>query len=415
MRFRVICPALVSALIFCSLCMAQTDGSLTDAQVSAAIDRALHGRHHQLGLRLNDVQTAIFSGVVCKTCGTSGYTIWVYTAESWIETQAVRAKREMLPFGLSDVTPDMRLPYIRVLALPSTADYITGAGLSMASSVHRVVLSSTDRSETVQPLESSTSSVEGNSAFRSVEYTSAGAVFSVSDVERLRHMDKNQEFFVVVVGDNQNKFFKVKSRFFKQLFGQSAANASDTDKPPLVTRSEERKVAAPAPHQTYASTSDTQESPTVAIPKRTEVVVNREPLKEPSAKSPPAAEVARTTELPNIPIAPRPPRTVAPPSSTANNALGVTTSARADNTGVDIVRVARGSVAASVGLHVTDVIYEVDGIPVNSSVELETELARKAPGTKVRLSYMFRMFSSSEFDYYSNEKFVVLGSPSGGT
>jgi hypothetical protein len=199
---------------------ADTSSSLTDAQVNAAIDHALHGKRHIIGLTLNDVQTAIFSGMVCETCGTSGYTIHVYTAESWIEQEAIRARDEMLPFNLESVTTEMRLPYLRVVALPSTADYVSGAGMSMASSVHRVVLSSTDRNETIQPLETSNAAVETNSAFRSVDYASASTVFALQDVEALRQKDKNGEFFIVVVGDNQNKFFKVKTKFFKQLFGK---------------------------------------------------------------------------------------------------------------------------------------------------------------------------------------------------
>ena len=158
--------------------------------------------------------------MACGTCATSGYTIHVYTAESWIEEQAARARGEMMPFTLEDVPREMRMPYLRVVALPSTANYLTGAGLSMASPVHRVVLSSTDRAETIQPLETSNSTVEGNNAFRSVTYGSASAVFTLRDVERLRQMDKNGEFFIVVVGDNQNKFFKVKSKFFRQVFGK---------------------------------------------------------------------------------------------------------------------------------------------------------------------------------------------------
>src|ERR1700687_447726 len=46
----------------------------------------------------------------------------------------------------------------------------------------------------------------------------ASAEFSLSDVARLRDSDPKGEFFIVVVGDNQNKFFKVKSRDFKTLF-----------------------------------------------------------------------------------------------------------------------------------------------------------------------------------------------------
>jgi len=192
---------------------------LSDSDVANAIEAALHGKRHGIGLRLNDVQTSVFSSMACTTCGVSGYTIFIYTPEQWIEFQAINARKEMLPFGIADVTPDMRRPALHVLALPSKAEYINGTGLSRASSVHRVVLSSTDRSETVQPLESTNGTVQDNSAFRSVDYTSAGATFAMGDVERLRSQDKNREFFIVVVGDNQNKFFKVKSRMFKELFG----------------------------------------------------------------------------------------------------------------------------------------------------------------------------------------------------
>lgn len=89
----------------------------------------------------------------------------------------------------------------------------------MASSVHRVVLSSTDRSDVIQPLSESQTEVESNSALRSFTQSSAGAVFSMEDVERLRSEDPKREFFIVVVGDNQNKYFKVKTRFFNRLFG----------------------------------------------------------------------------------------------------------------------------------------------------------------------------------------------------
>jgi len=207
----------LAALLLSCVCVAQT--SLTDAQVTDAINNALFGKRHSIGLTLNDVQTNLFSGLICKTCQTTGYTIYVYTPESWIELKAVQAHREMLPFGLTDVTPEMRLPYIHVLASPSRPEYLNASGMGMASSVHRVVLSSTDRSDVIQPLSESHDEVELNSALRSFTQASAGAVFSVADVERLRSKDPNQEFFVVVVGDNKNKYFKVKSRFFKQLFG----------------------------------------------------------------------------------------------------------------------------------------------------------------------------------------------------
>jgi hypothetical protein len=195
------------------------NGSMSDAEVRAAIDNALHGKRHDVGLALNDLQKSTFSSVGCETCGVSGYTIVVYTPEQWIELLAVQAAKEMLPFGMESITPEMRQRYLHVVAMPSTANYINANGLSAASSVHRVVLVNTDRTETVQPLQVTPGTVQSNSALRSIEYIKADTVFAMSDVDRLRAEDKNGEFFIVVVGDNQNKFFKIKSRMFKQLFG----------------------------------------------------------------------------------------------------------------------------------------------------------------------------------------------------
>lgn len=193
---------------------------MSDAEVRAAIDNALHGKHHDIGLALNDLQKSTFSSLGCETCGISGYTIFVYTPEQWIELLAVQAAKEMVPFGLESISPEMRQPYLHVVAMPSTANYINANGISAASSVHRVVLVNTDRTETVQPLQVTPGTVQSNSALRAIEYTKADTVFAMSDVDRLRSEDKNGEFFIVVVGDNQNKFFKVKSRMFKELFGR---------------------------------------------------------------------------------------------------------------------------------------------------------------------------------------------------
>jgi hypothetical protein len=229
--------------------------TLTDAQVIAAINRAL-GKRHEIGLTLNDVQTHVFSGLVCKTCGTTGYTIFVYTPESWIELKAVQARREMLPFGSESVTPEMRLPYIHVLASPSRPEYLDAGGMGMASSVHRVVLSSTDRSDVIQPLSESQSEVESNSALRSFAQSSAGAVFSMEDVERVRSEDPKREFFFVVVGDNRNKYFKVKTRFFNQLFGLNSDSAYAGLKS---TSGEGRASKKPAPESSYKNrTAETQ-------------------------------------------------------------------------------------------------------------------------------------------------------------
>jgi hypothetical protein len=200
-----------------------TTGRLTDDQVRSAIIRgSLDRKNHVVGLVLNDKQTAVGSAMLAAMANNnsyqvSGYTIVVYTPEQWIESLAFHARREMAEFFFANVNETMREPNLRVVAYPSQAAYLNGVGLSMASSVHRVVLSDTARVTTIQPLEVTHESVQSNSAFRSYDYTSAGATFSMADVERIRATDVKSEFFIVVVGDKSNKFFKVKERF---NFGQ---------------------------------------------------------------------------------------------------------------------------------------------------------------------------------------------------
>jgi hypothetical protein len=65
----------------------------------------------------------------------AAYSIVVYTPLKWIEYEAAVAHRQLRPFTYADVTPVMREPILRVMAYPSRADYITGTGLSMSSSV----------------------------------------------------------------------------------------------------------------------------------------------------------------------------------------------------------------------------------------------------------------------------------------
>lgn len=345
--------------------------SLTDAQVLAAINRAFTGKRHQIGLALNDKQTAFFSGLACTTCQTTGYTIFVYTPESWIELQAVQARREMLPFGLADVTPEMRMPYIHVLASPSAAEYLNANGMGMASSVHRVVLSSTDNTDVVQPLSESHSTVETNSALRSFTQASAGAVFSLGDVERLRSKDPKGEFFIIVVGDNLNKYFKVKTRFFNQLFGQTPD-----------TRYEQAKVA---PQQTIGQSARG----------------NTSGNERAEGAPPPSATAKAPDEMRGVPTDPAMgssgssnaldpgPRTVSPQSQNGAVLLGLTVATWGQG-GAEIVKIAPDSAADRAGLHIGEVIRSVDGKPVRSVTDFAAALVNRAPGSKISLTYLFR-------------------------
>ncbi len=172
-------------------------GLLSEQEISEAIQG---NSRHAAGLRLNDVQTRLLSGMLCKTCGASGYTTTIYTPQQWIAHAAQYARREMMPFSRAEVTDDMRQPLLHVEALPSSPDYLNANGFSMASSVHRIVLSDTARQITIQPLEVTHGRVETNSALRSATFGTAAASFLMADVERLRATDPKGEFFVVVVG-----------------------------------------------------------------------------------------------------------------------------------------------------------------------------------------------------------------------
>jgi hypothetical protein len=194
-----------------------TSHVLNESEIAAAIERGSRENLRAVGLTLIDVQTALLSGIACTACKQSGYTVKVFTPVKWIEFQAASAKRELKPFSMADVTPEMRQPLLRVVAEPSKAAYINGTGLAGASSVHRVVLADRNKQNLVQPLTNELGSVEDNSALRSITYSNAFATFRLADVDVIRG-DDNGEFFVVVVGDNQNKYFKIKTRMFKNLF-----------------------------------------------------------------------------------------------------------------------------------------------------------------------------------------------------
>jgi len=440
----------IGAFLLSGVCAAQT--SLTDAQVMEAINRARSAKHHPIGLTLNDVQTNVVSGLMCKTCQASGYTIYVYIPESWIELKAVQARREMLPFGLPDVTPEMRLPYIHVLASPSKPEYLDAGGMGMASSVHRIVLSSTDRSDVIQPLSESHSQVELNSALRSFTQASAGAVFSVADVERLRSEDRNQEFFIVVVGDNKNKYFKVKTRFFKQLFGgatEGAYSASElgtvrtrtTDA--LAERNAEAGRAEPAhspapggaPESGTVAAQTLQPSSAEATPKpdmlqEKRVTKAREPQSpEPAATSGGAADTVTTGESnaakhdraliaqwwklneTSVDTSATASSTVDPKGAAGNvskatgrASIGAWTDEKPTimHDGIRVDHITQSGPADDVGVEVGDYILAVGGVYLFTSQQLMDSVHRYEPGTRVALRFRRR---STIYD-----TFIVMGS-----
>lgn len=83
-------------------------GMVSDAQIQQAISDGQRRHPGQIGLTLLDVQTAVLSGMVCISCKESGYTVRIFTPLKWIEFQAAEAQKELTPFSMADVTPEMR-------------------------------------------------------------------------------------------------------------------------------------------------------------------------------------------------------------------------------------------------------------------------------------------------------------------
>src|SRR5258708_2931940 len=53
--------------------------ALNDSEVAAAVLKGSHESPARIGLTLVDMETLLLSGMFCKECGQSGYSIVVYT------------------------------------------------------------------------------------------------------------------------------------------------------------------------------------------------------------------------------------------------------------------------------------------------------------------------------------------------
>jgi hypothetical protein len=193
--------------------------SLTDEQVKSAILQGSYDRDlSQIGLVLNDAQTNLGSHILTPQYAVSGFTVMLFTPERWIEYQAALAKHELRPFGVADVTPDMRLDTLHVVALPSAPDRLDGADMSAASGVDRVVVCSAKCAQTIQPLSQEAGTVTLDSALRSMDYTKLASTFNAAEVDTLRNAKGVKSFYVAVIGENgSRKLFEVQNRLMPGL------------------------------------------------------------------------------------------------------------------------------------------------------------------------------------------------------
>ena len=248
-------------------------------------------------------------------------------------------------------------------------------------------------------------------------------MFSLEDVERLRSEDPKREFFIVVVGDIQNKYFKVKTKFFNQLFGL----ASDSVYAGLKSSSPKGGATIkPAPESTYKNTAariqPVQGSTLKAIDTGSVAASTHESRDAPSnnatgrvageqsdAYRHDSALIAEwwTLREPDVRGSPQ----SADPKSLANGPLSTAEKASIGawcdekpgirHDGVRIDRIAPDGPADQAGLRIGDDILALDGIYLFTVEELMNTMHRYKPATKVSLRYRRR---STIYD-----SFVIMG------
>ncbi len=181
--------------------------TLADMDVKEAVFQGMHdATTDNLGFALNDTEARLV-GALTTDGGVSGYTVTVYSALAWIELQAAKAHLMLKPYSVEDVSPQMRLDVIRVIATPSTPGRLDAEGMAAASSAQHIVLADEERKNILQPLKEMTAGVRVDSALRSMEYGSVGALFTPDQVRSVQNPDG--EFLIAVTG-GYRKFFKVK-------------------------------------------------------------------------------------------------------------------------------------------------------------------------------------------------------------
>ena len=195
--------------------LAQTAPALTPAEV----DQAIRGKDQPLllvdaGRAWGNAIAIGLNGPNAQTSGT-GFSLRVYTPQTWITHRAAEAKRLYLPFTAADVTEDDLAPVLRVMVFPDTPTRLTGPDMAAAQSADHVVLRDEQKTLVVQPLGITPFEQSLSSALRDRVYAGVTATFDLLALDALRQA--NKEFLVVVVGEHGERTFKIKTKHFERL------------------------------------------------------------------------------------------------------------------------------------------------------------------------------------------------------
>jgi hypothetical protein len=210
-------------LIVFSICLGVSTQSpaqtiaLTDASISAAIEKGSKESPDRVGLQLVDKQQ-LFSNMLDPKHATSGFSLVLYTPATWVEYQAAVYHHLMKQFKVSDVTEDMRRNVIRITVEANTPDHVTASGMQSASSVDHVVIQDLTRTTAVQPTSEQPMDQMVASAISS-QFHMHGQVaeFDTGEVLKIRGANGDGEFFVTVIAPKYKRDFKVKAKHFSKL------------------------------------------------------------------------------------------------------------------------------------------------------------------------------------------------------
>jgi hypothetical protein len=147
----------------------------------------------------------------------TGYAVWLCEPKAWLGAKRKIAAGRSQPYGEKDVSEDDRLNILRVFVQPDTPEYL---GLAEGNNAERVVLESINKAQVAKPVSLKVTTEEfSNLLGMRASFGGLFAIFSMTDVERIRSASPNREFLVTVIrpGRRKNRDFRVKAKHFQRL------------------------------------------------------------------------------------------------------------------------------------------------------------------------------------------------------
>jgi hypothetical protein len=192
---------------------------ITEAEFEKAVNS--RGFNHSC-LRLTDAARGIMAALAAAngqkhtTYGT-GFSVEICTPANWIARKMAQAKRQYRSVAWADLLEQDRVRVLHVLALP---DRTTNLNVENGDDVAHVVLRHPDKKKretiVVQPLFKRPFGVEQqNNLGGQATLEGIDAAFPFDTLAAVR--DEKGEFLVTVVGDDQEKNFKVKQKHLDDL------------------------------------------------------------------------------------------------------------------------------------------------------------------------------------------------------